>query len=105
MQVLEKAIEQAVLRWTKKHGIVQTKMNMLGRRSWPDRCFWIPKGKPVLIEFKKPGGKPTELQADTIAELKELGYAVYVCDNAQKAIEILIGHYRKATGRTLEAPR
>lgn len=89
---LEKVTEQAVLRWVKLHwpGMKIRKMNGMGMRSWPDRCFFIPGGKPFFIEFKRLGEEPTKLQAQTIKELLEDGYDVEVHDSAEdakKAIE------------------
>jgi hypothetical protein len=88
-KLLERHIEGRVLRWSRAHGILDFKMNMLHCKSWPDRCFWLRGGRPLLIELKRPGEKPTPLQQDQINELKELGYDVHVCDNEQDAIRIL----------------
>jgi hypothetical protein len=89
---LEKVTEQAVLRWVKLRwpGMKIRKMNGMGMRSWPDRCFFIPGGKPFFIEFKRLGEEPTKLQAQTIKELVEDGYDVEIHDSAEdakKAIE------------------
>lgn len=88
-RILEKQhVELPVLRWFKKTypGVRVTKMSAFGSmRSWPDRCFWIPGGKPFLIEFKKPGEEPTKLQTDTIEDLRSDGYDVEVHDDPEEA--------------------
>lgn len=61
------------------------KMNGMGMRSWPDRCFYVPGGKPFFIEFKRVGEEPTKLQADTIADLRRDGYDVEVHDDVEQA--------------------
>lgn len=83
---LESAIERRVVTWAKGKGIMVTKMNLVGARGMPDRCFWLPGGKVALIEFKRPGAKPTPLQDRTIQRLKELGYLVSVQCDSREAI-------------------
>jgi hypothetical protein len=58
-------------------------------RDWPDRLFFIPGGRPLLIEFKKPGKVPTPKQAHRIKELRELGYDVEVCDSKEQGVEAI----------------
>ena len=88
-KTLERVTENAVLRWTRGHGITDTKMNTMGRNAWPDRCFWIPLGKPLFIEFKRLGEKPTPAQADIHQLLRTLGYEVGVYDNPEEALELI----------------
>lgn len=83
--MLESAIEQPVVRWARSIGILVTKLQGIGNRSFPDRIFWIPGGRPLLIEFKAPGKKPTCLQKLTIERLRQAGYAVEVCDSQAQA--------------------
>jgi hypothetical protein len=86
--MLERHIEQRVVKWARQHMRVK-KMNGLGDRSWPDRMFMIPGGKPFFIEFKRPGNKPTPLQEHTIRGLKEHGYDVEVHDDSDQAIRAI----------------
>ncbi len=88
-KTLERTIEAAVVRWAKAQGIESLKLNTMGRRSMPDRLFWLNGGRPLLIEFKRPGKRPTKLQAYTMKKLKGLGYAVVWCDSAEEAIEYI----------------
>ena len=90
----EISIENPVVAWwnklADKHGWIRTrKMNGLGNRSWPDRLFPIPGGKPFFIEFKRPGEKPTELQAHMHQQMKETGYDIEVHDNKDEALDAL----------------
>ena len=89
MAILEKHIELYVVKWAKTNGMRVRKLNGLGAQSWPDRLFCIPGGRPVFIEFKKPGGVPTPLQWDMINGLKRDGYEVYVIDNREAGIAVL----------------
>jgi hypothetical protein len=71
-------------------GIVGSKLKVLGDTSWPDRIFWLPGGKPLLIEFKRPGYDPQPKQSDTHESLKDLGYDIQVHDNAADAFQAII---------------
>jgi len=87
--ILERDIEAKVVRWARAKGIMVTKLQGIGNKSMPDRIFWIPGGRPVLIEFKRPGGKLTPLQTLAIEALEKAGYLVTVFDNADDAIAYL----------------
>lgn len=90
MPTLESKIERDVARDALvKEGVPNLKMlHIGGETGWPDRCFFIPGGVPLLIEFKKPGRKnATEPRQDYVHDvLRELGYAVQVHDNYQDAL-------------------
>ena len=93
--MMERTIENAVLAYAKrKYDLLIVKMNLQGRRSWPDRMFMPPGGKPVFIEFKRPGEKPTALQAHTHVKLANLGYVVYVIDSIE-AGKTIVDHFAK----------
>lgn len=81
--VLEKAIEDAVVRYAKglfgKDSVV--KLNGPGKRSHPDRMFLGPGGGVLFIEFKRLGEQPTPHQALLHAAWRKLGTVVHVVDN------------------------
>jgi len=58
-----------------------------GQVGWPDRCFFIPGGKPFLVEFKEVGYKPKEIQSYIHDMLEGLGYDVAWTDNEEAALE------------------
>ena len=77
--MLESTIERRVCAWLKKeHGLMSSKLVTPGQTGYPDRIIWIPGGKPMLVEFKRPGEKPTKKQQYIISELQKLGYDVYI---------------------------
>jgi hypothetical protein len=82
-------VERPVCRWADLVGLKHVKLNLQGRRGYPDRLFFVPGGKPLFIEFKRPTGKLSALQEKTIKELRGLGYAVKVFDSAERAINYL----------------
>ena len=100
---LESVAERRVVAWADKHGILHTKLNLQGRRHWPDRCFWLPGGRPLLIEFKRVGAGPTEAQKHLHNQLAIRDYEVFVTDDAEKAIaRLMIRIYKAAMGFDFE---
>ena len=93
LKPLEKDIEQAFLRKLKKAFpyIRAPKMTMLSQRSWPDRILFLPKGRVLLIEFKRPGELPTELQEECHEYLRDMGHDVQVFSNAEEAFNYVKG--------------
>jgi Holliday junction resolvase-like predicted endonuclease len=89
--MLESRIESQVVVWAQARGWVTLKLNVRGRRGWPDRIF-IRKGKVIFIEFKAPGGRPTKLQLHMIGLLGTHHMSVYLCDSKESAIETLKAH-------------
>lgn len=86
---LERHVEKTVRLWAEAHGILTTKMNGEGHSGMPDRVFWLPGGRPVIIEFKRPGAKASKLQEYYIGTLARNGYQVGVIDRADVAVEWL----------------
>lgn len=67
-------------------GLTSIKLNLRGNRAWPDRLFFVPGGRPVLIEFKRPGDVPRPLQAHRHEQLRRWGYDVISTDDRDAAI-------------------
>jgi hypothetical protein len=70
-----------VCRHADKLCILHVKLNIRGRRGWPDREFLIPGGKPLFMEFKRPGEEPEPIQEFIHGQLRDAGYTVLVIDN------------------------
>lgn len=62
----------------------------LCRPGTPDRLF-VWEGLTVWLEVKKPGGKLSDDQADTIKKLERAGNIVFIIDNPDQLIKILDG--------------
>lgn len=87
MQILESRIERNAVRLIyEKLGIKGSKLRTPGDAGYPDRIFWIPGGRPLLVEFKRPREEPDPLQEIRHDELRDLGYNVVVCDNPVDAL-------------------
>jgi hypothetical protein len=86
---LESDVEKKVCKHADELGIMHIKINIRGRRGWPDREFLIPGGKPLFIEFKRPGEKVEPIQEFIHGQLRDAGYNVLVVDNATCGIAAL----------------
>tara|TARA_R110000851_G_scaffold134448_2_gene269744 strand:+ start:165 stop:446 length:282 start_codon:yes stop_codon:yes gene_type:complete len=89
LQILEKDIENKVVKWAEKNGFIVLKLNNPWSRGWPDRLFISPMGNHVYIEFKRPGGKVRKLQMHRQRQLHKNMCRAFMVDNEELAIEIL----------------
>jgi len=89
VRLLEKKIEQNVVDWWEAKGGVVIKLNLHGRKGWPDRQFFPHGGKPVFIEFKQVDEKARKLQSYIHGLLKDRGYEVHVVDTIAQGKAIL----------------
>ena len=86
--MLEASIERWVCQqvlW--RFGVPNLKLNLRGNAGWPDRVFWVPGGRPLLVEFKRPGEEPRARQQLVHMMLRDLGYEVQVHDDKRVALE------------------
>ena len=98
MHDLEGKIEQRAVDLIWKHlGIEGSKLNIRSDTGYPDRIFWIPGGRPLLIEFKRPGEEPEPKQIHIHNKLRQLGYNVEVHDDALEAFKSVVDHVRRST--------
>ena len=60
-----------------------------GSKGWLDQAVWLP-GWHFIVEFKRPGEKPSALQARRIQRLRALGHEVHVIDAVEDFRQLLI---------------
>lgn len=84
--MLEKIIEEKVCSYAKRLGALVYKFTSMGKRSVPDRIFFLPGGWSFLIEFKQAGKHPTPSQRVEISRLQQQGVSVYVIDSVESGI-------------------
>jgi intracellular sulfur oxidation DsrE/DsrF family protein len=83
----ESKVEQVACRAIlKKFGVKSIKLTPMKSTGFPDRIFWLPGGKPLLIEFKSSVGFLSLKQEYIIGQLKALGYRVVVCRTVKEAL-------------------
>ncbi len=83
-------VESKVVAWAKARGIPASKLQVKYDTSYPDRIFWIEGGKPLVIEFKRPGPDPKPKQEYVHGLLRTLGYQVEVHDTVDGAVSSII---------------
>lgn len=81
--MLERDIEQYLVRRIKRLGGMAEKFTSPGRRSVPDRLVTLPGGRVVFIELKAPGKNPTENQLRDHHRRRDLGCEVMVIDTKE----------------------
>lgn len=79
--MLEKEIEQKLVKAVKQKGGLCIKFTSLGFDGVPDRLVLLPNGRMAFIELKAPGKKPRALQKRRMKQLSALGFPCYVVDN------------------------
>ena len=87
----EASIQKSVITYARKKGCICIKLGGAGRfgsSGWPDYLI-LRDGLAIFIEFKKPGGRVTPLQAKKIEELCEAGFTATMCDEVESGKRII----------------
>lgn len=87
--MLEKDIESKLVAEAKKRGCIPVKLLSANYNGLPDRLILSPGEKCGFIELKAPGKKPRPLQLKRHAQLRSLGFKVYVVDGIEQIKEVL----------------
>ncbi len=87
--MLEKHIEQKLVKKVKDKGGLALKLVSPSLDGLPDRLLLLSKGKIAFAELKAPGKKLRPLQEKRKRQLEELGFLVFVIDNANEIDEII----------------
>jgi hypothetical protein len=87
--LIEAGIEIPVVYYAEARGCMVLKLNVTGRKGWPDRLFIAHDKRIMFVEFKRPGGKPRKLQAHILKQLTENGHRVEVIDNVEAGKKLL----------------
>lgn len=87
--MLEKEIEQKLVKEVKKKGGIAPKWVSPGFAGVPDRLVLLPKGKIAFVEVKAPGEVARPLQKARHRLLRKLGFRVYVLDDEKDIPDIL----------------
>ncbi len=82
--MLEKTIEQDLVKQVKKRGGICPKWVSPSFAGVPDRLVFLPDGKFGMVEVKRPKSKPRALQVSRHKQLKRLGFTVYVLDGLEQ---------------------
>jgi len=91
---LESQLERDVCAWAKSQGGYAVKLLIDGERGWPDQTIWLPGGRVVVPELKRPfkndGGSVNQVK--WLRRLQRLGHAAGLCesvDDVQRLFETI----------------
>ncbi|MCM8595147.1 VRR-NUC domain-containing protein [Accumulibacter sp.] len=87
--MLERDIEDYLVRRAKAFGGEVRKVRWIGRRGAPDRIVFLPGSRLYWVEVKAPGTKAQPHQAREHERMRGMGQAVLVIDSIA-AIEALL---------------
>lgn len=85
----EKAIEKYLTEQIKARGGLCLKFAGVAEAGYPDRLICLPGGITAWAELKSKGKKPARLQQMRHAQLRKLGYRVYVIDSKDGVRELI----------------
>jgi len=76
--ITEKQVERNFVKAVKEHGGLAMKFVSPGRVGVPDRIVFLPGGRAVFAEIKRPGGKLRKSQEIACREIRAKGFPVCV---------------------------
>lgn len=88
----EKDLVRKIIKWFKSEGgkAVKNHGSIFSEIGNPDIFASHPKiPKPIVIEAKQPGEKPTPIQYQRLSEWKEAGALAFWCDNFIDFLEVM----------------
>ena len=91
----EKTLEQKLIKEVRQSGGLALKFLSSNFNGVPDRLLLFPGGRMAFCEVKAPGQKPRPLQEHRIAQLRALGFKVYVVDSVDQIHLLLIDLFSK----------
>ena len=80
-------------------GVRSLQLNLHFDAGWPDRIFLIPGGRPLFMEFKRPGEFPRPLQYQRLETLVQLGYLESVDHGWTDSYDTAMSRIRLALAR------
>lgn len=92
-KMLEKELEAKFKKRAESQGAKVWKFVSPGQAGVPDRVVFLPQGKCVFAEIKKPGEGLRPLQMRVITQLLDLGFPVWLIDSEKRIDEFCDFHF------------
>jgi hypothetical protein len=88
----------------KRYGVASLKLEppQGSETGWPDRLFFIPGGRPFLLEFKEVGYEPDLKQVYIHSMLEGIGYDVAWTDDEEAALDAIKARVQRYRARLPE---
>ena len=83
----ESYIQKVIVKKLKKAGFLVN--THIANKGFPDIRSWGPDGRVIVIEVKRKGEKPTELQEIYLQKFRDRGYEAYWLNNTTDIDKIL----------------
>ena len=87
----EPALEAKAVNWA-RHVKKMVTAKLMKLAGVPDRVFFIPGGRPLIVEFKAKGEEPEEIQAWYLHKLAQDGYNVAYVDSWESFLTLMKKH-------------
>lgn len=81
--ITEKELEAKLVSFVRKAGGLAVKFWAISFVGFPDRIVLMPGARIWFVEMKKPGKKPSKIQAYVHGQLRALGFKVHVIDSIE----------------------
>lgn len=88
--MLERAVEQHLVRRVRAAGGVCWKWVSPSQIGVPDRVCFLPGGRVVFVELKRPGGKLSPIQVKVLDRLRAVGAEVHVLSSKEEVDAVFV---------------
>lgn len=89
---LESTIESYLVKRVEALGGFTLKTDRVPGRRFLDRTCFLPGGRVIVVELKRPvGGRLRKLQAEMIEQVRALGHECYRCNTKEEVDAVLKG--------------
>jgi hypothetical protein len=101
MTILEKQIEDRLVKWCKARGLQCLKLRIDGVNGFPDRTILGPNGLCIFVELKRTGGVLSAAQKNFLAWASLNGHAAFVAYSFEDAIAWIQAFISSSSGPTI----